>query len=855
MWAVNFVIQGEASPLRDIAEPGIKIVTVANARLVVRFFRYYFANSENSMRLVRGLWLSALLLAAVSAFGQWHSLGDVSSVQAIENGVELTTGSARVVVVALSPHVVRVRYVTENPAPPDESFAVLPDPFPNAAKVDLKDSAGQVDLDTGAIRLRISKSPLRVAFLDGSGEVVAEDHPSHPVLFNGSEFRIWKSMPEDEHYFGLGDKTGPLDHRDLAFTMWNMDMFGWQESTDPLYKDLPFFLGVRKNTTYGIFLDNTYRSSFDFGKESRDAYSFGSEGGELNYYFFYGPDAKRVVSDYTALTGRTPLPPLSSLGYQQCRYSYYPEARVREIASEFRKRKIPADIIYLDIDYQEKNRPFTVDRERFPHFEQMIKDLHQQGFKLITITDLHIAKVPGYKPYDEGMAHDYFVKNPDGSVYVGPVWPGNSVFPDFTRSAVRAWWGSLYTEFVNDGIRGFWNDMNEPAVFVYPSKTMPLDTVHYVEQRKTDHREIHNVVGMQNVRGTYEGLLRLQPNARPFVLTRATYAGTQRYAATWTGDNTASWNHMRLSVPQLINMGLSGYAFVGDDIGGFNGSPTPELLTRWMELGAFNPIYRNHAAKGTRDREPWVDGPEHEAIRRKYIETRYRLLPYIYTGMEEASRTGVPLMRPMFMEFPKEITLATNSDQYMFGSGLLVAPKTWPFVGPYDVLLPNGDWFNYWTGEKLAGGRAIQVNPPMDTLPVYVRAGTILPQQPVVQNVDETPAGPLEVRVYPGSDCRGELYQDDGNSFAYQKGDFLRLRFTCQSARDKVSVHLSGPEGTYHPWFKDMQLSVYVAEKVTDVVVDGKAVKNFKTASGILTLPAFSWNAASHDVEVRYVAK
>ncbi len=807
------------------------------------------------MKLANGLWFPSLLLALVLPAGaQWHSLGDVTSVQTLDDGLELSLGRARLRVVALSPSLVRLRYAAQN-FPPDESFAVLPGAFSEKTKIQVKDSSEAIAIDTGTMQVRISKSPLRVAFLDQSGQVISQDDPNHPTSFNGAEFKVWKSMPIDEHYFGLGDKTGPLDHRDLAFTMWNTDMFGWQESTDPLYKDIPFFMGVRNGAAYGIFLDNTYRSSFDFGKESRDAYSFGADDGELNYYFFYGPDPKRIVSDFTALTGRTPLPPLSSLGYQQCRYSYYPEARVREIANEFRKRKIPADIIYLDIDYQEKNRPFTIDRERFPHFEQMVKDLHQQGFKLITITDLHIAKVPGSKPYDEGIAHDYFVKKPDGSVYVGPVWPGDSVFPDFTRAAVREWWGSLYTEFVNDGIRGFWNDMNEPAVFVYPSKTMPLDIVHYVEQRKTDHREIHNVFGMENARGTYEGLLKLQPNVRPFVLTRAAYAGAQRYAATWTGDNTASWNHMRLSVPQLINLGLSGYAFVGDDIGGFNGSPTPELLTRWMELGAFNPIYRNHAAKGTRDREPWVDGPEHEAIRKKYIETRYRLLPYIYTGMEEASRTGVPLMRPMFMEFPQEPTLATNGEEYMFGNGLLVAPKAWPFVGPYDVSLPKGEWFNYWTGEKIPGGRPVPVNPPVDTLPVYVRVGTILPQQPVVQNVDEAPQGPLELRVYPGPDCHGDLYQDDGNTFAYQKGQSLRIHFTCEASPEKTRVHLSTPEGSYHPWFKDVQVIVYASEKVREIVVDGKPMKDWKTIDGAVTLDAFSWSAAAHDVEVRYVTK
>ena len=797
-------------------------------------------------------WLCALLLTFPTfTFAQWHSLGNVTSVENTANGVLVTASAAHLQVSMLAPNVVRLRY-TESTFPPDQSFAVLPNAFPSPPQPRVTDSADAITLNTGELTVRIDKSPLRVAFLNAAGELISQDQPRTPPAFNGTAFRVWKSMPLNEHYYALGDKTGPLDHRNLAFTLWNTDEFGWQESTDPLYKAIPFFLALNEGNAYGIFLDNTYRSSFDFGKAAHDAYSFGAEGGQLDYYFFYGPDAKRVVSDYTALTGRMPLPPLFALGYQQCRYSYYPEARVREIADGFRKRKIPADVIYLDIDYQEKNRPFTIDRERFPHFEGMVTDLRKQGFKLVLITDLHIAAVPGYKPYDEGMAHDYFVKNPDGSVFVGPVWPGPSVFPDFTRAAVRDWWGTLYTGFVQMGVRGFWNDMNEPSVFDPPTKTMPLDTIHYVEQRKTDHREIHNVFGMENVHGTYDSMLKLQPNLRPFVLTRAAYAGTQRYAATWTGDNTASWNHMRLSVPQIINLGLSGFAFTGDDIGGFNGSPTPELLTRWMELGTFNPAYRNHAAKGTRDREPWVDGPEHEAIRKRYIETRYRLLPYIYTGMEEASRTGIPVMRPLFLEFPKETALATNGEEFMFGRSLLVAPKAWPFVEPYEVTLPAGDWFDYWTGEKLAGPREFKVDPPLDTLPVYVRAGSILPEQPVIEYVGQDIKGPLTLRVYPGPDCSGDLYADDGDTLAYQKGDFVRIHFTCEAAAGQVKVHISAGDGPYHPWFKELQLAVYGAGSVREVQVDGQAVKKWKAQARAVQIEGIPWTSTAHDVQVLY---
>ena len=762
----------------------------------------------------------------------------------------MTVGSGRLRVTTVSHRTFRIRYTPKTDFPPEDIFAVLPGSLGDPPKPRLDQSPASVLLDAGLVQVKIEKSPLRLVFLNPAGEVISQDQPGSPVSFNDSAFRVWKSMPEDEHYFALGDKAGPLDHRGQAFSMWNTDAFGWEESTDPLYKAIPFLLAVRHGAAYGIFLDDTYRTTFDLGKESRDAYSFGADGGPLDYYFIYGPTPKAVIEEFTALTGRTPLPPLFALGYQQCRYSYYPEARVREVAGEFRKRHIPADVIYLDIDYQDKNRPFTVDQERFPYFDGMIKDLGAEGFKVVAITDLHLAKLPGYRPYDEGQKGDFFVKNPDGSVYTGEVWPGPAVFPDFTRAAARDWWGTLYADFVAKGLRGFWNDMNEPAIFKTPSKTMPLDVVHSVEGRKTDHREVHNVFGMQNARATYEGLLKLSPGRRPFVLTRAAYAGAQRYAATWTGDNSSTWNHMRLSVPQLVNLGLSGYAFVGDDIGGFNGSPTPELLTRWMELGAFNPIFRNHAMKGSRDREPWVDGPENEAIRRRYIEARYRLLPYLYASMEETSRTGMPLMRAMFMEFPNDESLATEGDEFMFGPSLLVAPKLREFAAPYEVHLPKGDWFDYWTGMKVATGAPVMVDPALDALPVYARGGSIIPEQPLVQNSGEVPQGPLTLRVYLGPDCSGQLYFDDGETLAYKHGDFLRVGLACEAVDGKIKVTLSKPEGKFRPWFKEIAVKVYgLGAPPRAATIDGTATP-WTAEANDMALPPLRWGGAAHDIRI-----
>ncbi len=779
----------------------------------------------------RRLWLLfALVALCTAAFTQApQQLGPVTFVKTLPYGVELSSGKAVVRIVTVSDSVVRVRFSPDGVFPQEHSWAVLPEALQSPARVKVLDSADRVEFSTSKLAVRVQKLTLHIAFLDKAGNVVLEDAPHRPATWGAFGFRVWKAMPEDEHYFGLGEKGGPLDRRNQAFTNWNTDAFGWQESTDPLYKSIPFFLGMRKGRAYGLYLDNAWRSTFDFGKESRDAYSFGAEGGELDYYFIYGPHPKEVIRDFTTLVGRTPLPPLWALGYQQSRWSYSPEGRVRELARTLREKKIPADVIYLDIDYQEGNRPFTVDRKLFPAFEDMISDLGEDGFRVIAITDLHLKKEAGYAPYDTGHAGDHFVKNPDGTEYVGVVWPGESVFPEFTLARSREWWGGLYKDFVGMGIDGFWNDMNEPAIFQRDDKTMPLSTVHRMDDGSAlDHRAVHNVFGTLNGRATYDGLRKLRPGERPFVLTRAAYTGAWRWAASWTGDNTSSWSHLRLTIPTLLNLGVSGYTMVGNDVGGFAGSPPPDLLTRWMQLGVFTPIFRNHTVKGSADQEPWVHGPEHEAIRRSAIELRYRLLPYLYTYIEEATRNGLPLMRPLFLEYPQEEKLYADDihfrNTFLFGRDLLVASDVMERLDPYEVLLPKGDWFDYWTGARVSGGQMLQLNPPLDVIPIYVRAGAILPQQPLVQHTGETPSGPLELRVYPGPDCAGSLYQDDGRTFAYARGDYRRISYTCQVAADWVRVKISGPEGSFPPWWQNVRIEVFGAERAPREVVVGRTI-------------------------------
>lgn len=771
-----------------------------------------------------------------------------TSFSPLADGIAIEDGAIREEITALRDNILRVRIGARGTMPEDASWAVLPAARRSRIEVTPESSPSSFGFRTKALSVQVSKENLKLTIRDLNGKIIQED--ALPIRFSGHSFRIYKTMPLDEHYFGLGDKTGPLDRRNEAFSLWNTDAYRFQESTDPLYKSIPYFITYNAGMATGIFLDNTWRTSFDFGKELPGVYSFGAVDGPLDYYILYGPSPKQVVESYAWLTGTPPLPPLWTLGYQQSRFSYPSGSRVLEVANHLRADRIPADAIYLDIGFQDKNRPFTVNHDLFPDFPGMIAQLKAENFHVVAITDLHIAKLPGrhYAPYDSGIAGDHFVKNPDGSVYTGIVWPGPSVFPDFTQQQTRAWWGTLYRDFHADGIEGFWNDMNEPSIFNSPTRTMPLDVVHRIDEpgfikRTATHAEIHDVYGMQNSRATFEGLQALDPNQRPFVLTRATYAGGQRYAATWTGDNSSSWNHLRMTTPMLENLGLSGFTFSGADVGGYAGTPQPDLLTKWMEVAAFQPIDRDHTETGTGDQEPWVGGPEQEKIRRDFIETRYRLMPYLYTLAEEASRTGLPMVRPLFLEYPDaaadhhplDLDIPA-SGEFLLGHDLLIAPPAFPDeLDRYQAELPTATWFDFWTGQQVPQQRApaaapapltASIEPALAALPVFVRGGAILPLAPLVQSTNEIPQGPLTLRVYAGDNCSGTLYLDDGKTYAYQHGDYLRMKFSCQLENDELVLRVSSHDGSYPAWWKNLRIEVYGWKPAAhQISVNGKTIQ------------------------------
>lgn len=604
---------------------------------------------------------------------------------------------------------------------------------------------------------------------------------------DGKQFRAAVAVEKDDDLYGGGEVTGPLRRNGTSIALWNTDNFTYEsDGGRRLYQSHPWVLGVRRDgSAYGILFDSTWKA----GLNCENTITFTSEGPAFPVLVIERGSPQAVVSALAELTGRMPLPPRWALGYQQCRWSYYPEAKVKEVADGFRTRKIPCDVIWMDIDYMDGFRVFTFDKRGFPDPAGLNSYLHKRGFKSVWMIDPGVKVDPGYNVYADGSAKDVWVKSAGGKVFQGDVWPGACVFPDFTRPETRAWWAGLYRDFVATGVDGVWNDMNEPAIFNVPSKAMPEDNLHRGGGGipAGPHLRYRNIYGLLMAQSTREGILAARPDKRPFVLTRASFLGGQRYAATWTGDNVSSEAHMELSVPMTLTLGLSGQPFAGPDLGGFAENATPELWSHWVGTGVFFPFCRGHAVKGSNDKEPWAFGEKVERTARLALERRYRLLPYLYTVFREASVNGLPVMRPLFMTDPTDLNLRHEESAFLLGADLLVVPG-WA----KKPSLPKGIW------------RAVSLVPgdleDPDQAKLLMRAGSIVPLGRVVQNTVENSFDPLTLLVCLDTAGRaiGQLYEDDGDGFGYQQGGYLLTTYRAESGAHGVVVTVAESDGG-HP--------------------------------------------------------
>ncbi|MFV9551809.1 glycoside hydrolase family 31 protein [Algibacter sp. PT7-4] len=724
--------------------------------------------------------------------------------------------------------ILRFRYTTTGIFENDFSYAITKYASRGYNHLEVTEDNESYIITTAKLICHISKLDLRTSIFDAKDKsLICEDelgfHWEESYEHGGDIVKMSKTAQPGESYYGLGDKPVDNNLKGKRFQNWVTDSYAYGRDTDPIYKTIPFYTALHNKKSYGIFFDNTFKSFFDFCHERRNITSFWAQGGEMNYYFIYGPEMSDVVINYTDLTGKPhEMPALWTLGYHQCKWSYYPESNVKEITSKFRELQIPCDAIYLDIDYMEGFRCFTWSKEHFPDPKRMVKELADDGFKTIVIIDPGIKIDMDYSVFKEGLEKDYFCKRADGPYMKGKVWPGECYFPDFTNPEVRDWWSNLFQELVEDiGVKGVWNDMNEPAVMDVPGKTFPDDVRHDYDGNQCSHRKAHNIYGMQMARATYQGLKKFSYPKRPFVITRAAYSGTQRYTSSWTGDNIATWDHLTIANLQAQRMCMSGFSFIGSDIGGFAEQPNGELYARWIQLGIFHPFCRTHSSGDHGDQEPWAFGKTITDVVRKFIEIRYQLLPYLYTAFWRYAEEGVPILKSLVLYDQHDQQTHYRNDEFIFGEKILACPITGPNQKGRRMYFPKGKWYNFFNDEIVEGGTEQWVDADLDSMPIFVKEGAIIPKYPVQQYVGEKTIDELILDVYytEGKET-SQVYEDATDGYDYIKGRFSLRDFKLSGKTNELIIqqHKSGKFTTTYKTFK---LCLHgLPFKITKVEVD-----------------------------------
>lgn len=730
----------------------------------------------------------------------------------------------------LQDNALRFRYATENLFEPDFSYAISGDASNGFNQLEVIESDTEFWVLTQVLKVLVDKKTLRIQISDLAGTIINEDelgfHWEENYEYGGNTVKMSKITQAAESFYGMGDKAAHSNLKGKRVNNWATDQYAFGKDQEPLYKAIPFYIGLHNNIAYGIFFDNTFRTHFDFSHERRNVTSFWADGGEMNYYFFYGPKMPQVVKAYTDLTGKPELPPLWALGFHQSKWSYYPESRVKEIANTFRKLQIPCDGIYLDIDYMEGFRCFTWNHNHFPNPKKMVKELSDNGFKTVAIIDPGIKIDSDYWVYQQAKDHDYFCKRGDGPYMRGKVWPGECNFPDFTNPLVREWWAGLYKDLISEiGIKGIWNDMNEPAVMEVPTKTFPLDVRHDYDGHPCSHRKAHNIYGTQMARATYEGVKKYAYPKRPFVITRSAYSGAQRYTSTWTGDNVATWEHLWIANVQVQRMCLSGMSFIGSDIGGFAEQPNGELFARWIQLGVFHPFCRVHSSGDHGDQEPWSFDDEVTGIVRKFIELRYQLLPYLYTMYYKYVKEGIPMIQPLVHYDQEDTQTHFRTDEFIFGEQILVCPVQEPNAKGRRMYIPRGKWYNFWSGEVVIGGMEKWVVADIDKIPLFIKEGAIVPKYPIQQYVGEKEITELVLDAYfkIGQE-NSTVYEDSQDGYDYKKGLYSLRNFKLRGKESELIIQ-QFKDGTFVTSYKKFKIRLHgLPFKIKQIEVDNERV-------------------------------
>ena len=774
------------------------------------------------------------LLAVGLASAQTQNIGPVVSYKKTAQGIEGKTATAIFRLSVYNAHTIRVqvsRLPQFNPLP----YALLPEQAASRfTNFTLAAEGNTIVLRTSAITAEIEQSPaFRVIFKNPQGLVINQDVAAagFGTTFIGHKASVYKTLQPGERFLGLGQALGNLDKRGSGYTLNNTDTYQYGDPRLSMYISVPFYIGIHQQQQYGLFFNNGYKTFFNFGLSTPQFASVNMDGGDVDYFFIYGATVPKILEHYTALTGRMPMPPQWALGYHQSRCSYYPQQKVEWIAETFRRKQIPIDCIVLDADYQLGYQPFRIDSTRFPNLKALSQKLADQHIQLTASVYPGIKIDSSYTTYRSGLAQDVFLKYSSGQMFETEIAPVKCVLPDFTHPKTRTWWKQNMRWMKENGIRGYWNDMNEPAI---GGSYLPDNLVFDFDGKKADALAAKNVYGFQMARSSYEAALENHPNLRPFVLSRSGFAGVQRYAAVWSGDNTTSNQGLLSSVLLNSQMGLSGIPFCGHDIGGFIGNASTELYIRWLQVGVFSPFCRNHRGCGFAAGEPWAYGDAAEAISKNYIGFRYRLMPYLYQAFYEASTTGLPIAQSLAIPYPHQPLVYDPAYQYqfMFGPSLLIVPVTSEEVNK-KIYLPPGKWYNLYTDTKLEGNAEKTVELVQHQLPVFVKASAIIPIQSLVQSTGQQPGDTLYLHIYNGDSSNTyTYYEDDGSSLAYQKGQYLTRQIQFDPARRQLTI--GAQQGDYTSHFKLIQCVFHGFSNAVNFLWNQQSIASTTTASSIL---------------------
>jgi alpha-glucosidase len=744
--------------------------------------------------LVRAVVLTTMLAIAQPAFADFEPSGNVVATRVGANVVDFVLDRGAIVrVQAVDDDIIRVRVA------PSGQFSTFVSPAivaggttPPAAQIyDLADATYVV---APQIMFAAMKQPFRTYVWRPDGTIISADvDPAFGWDHSTGLVMTKKWAQPEEHYFGLGERGGPINRRGRQIAMKNVDNGAYGEFADPLYVSIPFLTNMVRGKAYGLFLDNPALPFFNLDHDHSGTIGFGAMKGDLDYYVMAGPTPRQVSHAYARLTGFPQLPPKWTLGFQQSRYGYLTQDEVLGVAAGLRFTRIPADVIYFDIDYMDAMQMFTWNSQTFPNPIQMNATLGQLGFHRVNIMEPLV--LPSDRLWSYFGAQNFLLKGPNGQPLVNEIWAGFVSWFDFTNARARRWYMDYLKAFLTTGIDAVWNDLNEPAQNYMPEAIYDGDGTP-----RTD-LEARNVFALIEARTSHDAQLELRPDTRPWSLSRAGYAGIQRYGANWGGDQASTWDAMRVSVQMQQSMAISGQNQYGHDVGGFLGSPDHELFIRWLELSSYTPLFRNHAMNTSAPREPWQFGDANLPIIREVINEHYRLMPYLYTAMAEASRTAMPALAPAFFHFPLDLSTYDQDYDFMLGPSLLVAPVLQEDATARTVYLPAGsDWFEASTDTRHAGGLDVTVNAPLGRIPVFVRAGAVIPKGPVLQHVDEAPVLDLNIHLYPGPTTTYTLYEDDGKSLQFRQNVFLRTEFAREDTTDGFAVTVSRRNDTAAPW-------------------------------------------------------